>query len=986
MDYLKLISYNSTGLGGDKMDYIGNMLDNLNIDILLLQETWLLQGNLQKLNDINKNYASHGLSGVDENEILLGRPYGGLGFLWKNTLSPYVYRVPTKCNRLCAISIKCGERSILIINTYMPVDNMCKSQAAEQFVQVCDELEILINTYMDHSIIIGGDLNIDFSRGNAHDVYFRDLLYRYDLVSCWDIPCARPDYTFFSWNNNHMNTSCIDYFCFKQNLVPNVDNIYVYDCALNPSGHRPIVATITVKLETIAHKQTDQCHQTGDGIVWHKVTETNKLDYKHSLDRHLCLIQTNSVKQCNNLMCEDPGHTSAIDNWCNDLVNCCLSADHVFPRRSKRISHCKPGWNDLVKPFQKECLWWHAAWRQSGSPGVGIVYEQMRSSKRQYKYAVRRLKHHQRDIKFQKMTEAINQNQTRDFFKELKRMNSCSGDTIYINNETDPKAIADIFAKKYDSLNNSVPSDSQVMRSFSNKIKDKLKCEEHTTAQVTMEIVIEAVRKLKSEKCDGDQGLFSNHIVYATDLFFSEIASLFSSILTHGHHPELMLRSTIASIPKDAKGNLCTDSNYRGIALMSSIAKLFDIVMLMRNKDCLMTSQLQFAFKPNLGTTMCSLVVKEVLNYYIHNGARVAACFLDATKAFDRIKFDKLFELLVQRDVNPVDIRALMDLYQHQKTRTAWKGQYSNYFKCTNGIRQGAIASPTLYCIYMDVLLDRLEKDGYGCWMGNHFTGAICYADDLTLLSPSITGMQKMIQTCEEYADEFGIQYNPTKSVCVMFSKLPQRDQGAEVMLCGSRLQWVTDTKHLGNTLCSNLSESKDVITKRGDFIGRTNTLMANLHQAPDDVILPAFRSQCCHFYGCQAWNFTDNSVKEFHTAWNKGVRRVINLNRTTHRRYLPHLAKMPNSETQFFKRFLKLHQTMCCNGNMLVRYIGIMGAKNKNSIIGQNICHIKKAPKTELEREELCVIKAILDMRDQCVPGFDQKDYNEFLNFLYTN
>ena len=124
-------------------------------------------------------------------------------------------------------------------------------------------------------------------------------------------------------------------------------------------------------------------------------------------------------------------------------------------------------------------------------------------------------------------------------------------------------------------------------------------------------------------------------------------------------------------------------------------------------------------------------------------------------------------------------------------------------------------------------------------------------------------------------------------------------------------MQGVIHTKHLGNILCSNLNESNDVVTKRGDFIGRTNTLVANLHHAPDGVILPAFRSQWGHFYGCQAWKFNDNSVKDFHTAWNKGVRRVMNLNRTTHRRYLPHLAKMPNSETQFFKRFVKLHQTM---------------------------------------------------------------------------
>ena len=47
---LRLLSYNSTGLGGNKTEYIGKLIEDLNIDILLIQETWLIRGNLLKLN------------------------------------------------------------------------------------------------------------------------------------------------------------------------------------------------------------------------------------------------------------------------------------------------------------------------------------------------------------------------------------------------------------------------------------------------------------------------------------------------------------------------------------------------------------------------------------------------------------------------------------------------------------------------------------------------------------------------------------------------------------------------------------------------------------------------------------------------------------------------------------------------------------------------------------------------------------------------
>jgi hypothetical protein len=295
---------------------------------------------------------------------------------------------------------------------------------------------------------------------------------------------------------------------------------------------------------------------------------------------------------------------------------------------------------------------------------------------------------------------------------------------------------------------------------------------------------------------------------------------------------------------------------------MSCIAKLIDIIFLIRNHDSLFTSNLQFAFKATLGTTVCSLVVKETINYYMQNGANVAACLLDATKAFDRLRHDKLFELLLKRKVSAVDLRALMNLYSRQKTHTTWKNKHSDYFNSTNGIRQGAIASPILYCVYMDELLVRLKTRGHGCWLGRHFAGAVCYADDLTLLCPSIHGLQKMVQCCEDYAHEFGLLYNSTKSVCVMFSRNPSADHLPEIKLGDSTLKWISHAKHLGNILSHDLSEGREIMAKKGDFVGRINTVMANLPNAPDEILLPLFKSQCCHYYGCQAWDFTHNKVQ----------------------------------------------------------------------------------------------------------------------------
>ncbi len=109
---------------------------------------------------------------------------------------------------------------------------------------------------------------------------------------------------------------------------------------------------------------------------------------------------------------------------------------------------------------------------------------------------------------------------------------------------------------------------------------------------------------------------------------------------------------------------------------------------------------------------------------------------LDASKPFNRLRYDKLFELLIKQDFPPIVIRALLDMYTRQEARTGWNNNYSEYCGVQNGIRQGGIISPLLYTVYADKLIHRLELEGIGCRIGSKYYGAICYTDDMQILCP----------------------------------------------------------------------------------------------------------------------------------------------------------------------------------------------------------------------------------------------------------
>ena len=111
-------SYNSHGRGKEKLHYI-QKLSNIS-DFLLIQEHWLQEKDNNFFNKHLQNVNSHVTSGMDPTELLHGRPFGGCAILWKSNLQHAVIPVHVDSKRLCAVKMISDDKTILIINVYMP--------------------------------------------------------------------------------------------------------------------------------------------------------------------------------------------------------------------------------------------------------------------------------------------------------------------------------------------------------------------------------------------------------------------------------------------------------------------------------------------------------------------------------------------------------------------------------------------------------------------------------------------------------------------------------------------------------------------------------------------------------------------------------------------------------------------------------------------------------------------------------------------------
>ena len=90
----------------------------------------------------------------------------------------------------------------------------------------------------------------------------------------------------------------------------------------------------------------------------------------------------------------------------------------------------------------------------------------------------------------------------------------------------------------------------------------------------------------------------------------------------------------------------------------------------------------------------------------------------------------------------PIVVRAFMHMYQQQYAWVKWGETVSSRFGIKNGPRQGSIASPALWSVYLDLLIKELRRLGVGCHVGGLFIGVVVYADDVLIMAPTRISMQ----------------------------------------------------------------------------------------------------------------------------------------------------------------------------------------------------------------------------------------------------
>ena len=106
----------------------------------------------------------------------------------------------------------------------------------------------------------------------------------------------------------------------------------------------------------------------------------------------------------------------------------------------------------------------------------------------------------------------------------------------------------------------------------------------------------------------------------------------------------------ISSIFKKGE-SICDVHSYRRIALANCLRKLYGARLHDKLFEYLHTSYNQFGYKSKSGTDMCLYVFKEIIDCYNKLDSNIYCCFLDASRAYNRVSHKILLKMLFDRFV-----------------------------------------------------------------------------------------------------------------------------------------------------------------------------------------------------------------------------------------------------------------------------------------------------------------------------------------------
>ena len=645
--HIDILSINCQGIKSN-LNYINYLLNN-ECDLMFVCEHWLKPCDLVEINSIfrNDNFWCNLKSSIPAHQLLIGRPYGGVGFICRKPLNCNIKEIPQDDDRISVIQIvNNGQIRLTIVGTYLP---FFSGTSCEKYNETLDKIHAIIDN-LDSPVILLGDMNAQLPQQqvlsanwyrqrpfNKHSVFLHDFLGDHNMISANFSYKQNINHTYFSGTCR----SYIDHIFVSENAVNQMNKCTILPHHTDNVGdHLPLKVNITLSCKPSCNSSCDvTLCKLIKSIDWSK--ESNREQYLENIKRYTVdmnisnvgnITDSKSAQQCVNEL--NSGIITTIHKACADTTGQCSTQSQIQTSKSRST----PWWTNSTQIAKNRKSLWYGIWSSCDKPRDGYVYVCYKLAKTKYRQACRLAFNERIRSSFHRLNFLYTINNSKKFWNTVRKCRRATNDP---SSDIALSSLVKYYSEKF-SMNTAKSNTILAAEQFVYERQQELLHVKHN-AGFTVPMVSKYIQKLKRNSAPAADGITAEHLIYSAD---SDIVRHITKMLTlcvqFGVVPDNFTNGLLIPIPKKAGCDTSVPKNWRPIVISTTLSKILEMYVL-EESNTHEFHDLQFGFIPGRGTEIATALLNDVTTYCNTRGSAVYTCSLDAEGAFDAIPHSILF-------------------------------------------------------------------------------------------------------------------------------------------------------------------------------------------------------------------------------------------------------------------------------------------------------------------------------------------------------